>query len=49
MHIISQKRNKNRYASKRYAKPAVMSNFLQYIALYQSFVTILKTKKVESY
>ena len=49
MHIISQKRYKNRYASKKYAKPAVRYNFLQYVALYQFFVTILKTKNVGSY
>ena len=44
-HIISQKRYKNTYAPKKYEKPAVRANFLQYVATVTTLCYYLKNKK----
>ena len=45
LHIISQKRYKNTYAPKKYEKPAVRSNFVQYVATVTTLCYYLKNKK----
>ena len=45
LHIISQKRYKNTYAPKKYEKPAVRSNVLQYVAIVTTLCYYLKNKK----
>ena len=45
LHIISQKRYKNTSAPKKYEKPAVRSNCLQYVATLTTLCYYLKNKK----
>ena len=45
LHIISQKRYKNTYGPKKYEKPAVRSNVLQYVAIVTILCYYLKNKK----
>ena len=44
LHIISQKRYKNTYAPKKYEKPAVRSNCVQYVATVTTLCYYLKQK-----
>ena len=45
LRIISQKRYKNTYMPKKYEKPAVRSNYLQYVATVTTLCYYLKNKK----